>query len=360
MGETEQIKSALRRKKKTPPVGHLLSSGSTTLNLACSGSIEGAFPQGHYILFVGDTTSGKTWLTLTCFAEAVLKPEIWSDYRFIYDGAEFGALMDIERYFGAEVAKRMEPPEGKRDSPVYSQTVEEFYYHVDDALNAGRPFIYVQDSQDVLSSNAEQGKFDELKKAHRKGKEVSGSYGDNKAKVHSSNIRKLMGPLKESGSILVILNQTRDSFDLFKPSSYSGGRALLFYATLQLWSSVRQQLKRNVRGKQRQVGIVAKVAVKKNRLTGQERTVEVPIFHSCGIGDVDGCIDYLVSEGFWKKSKSGAIQVRGIGPDQEVKREVIIKAVEENGTEDDLRELVGMVWKQIEEASAVKRKRRYE
>jgi len=211
-----------------------------------------------------------------------------------------------------------------------------------------------------LSSNAEQGKFDELKKAHRKGKEVSGSYGDNKAKVHSANIRKLMGPLNESGSILLILNQTRDSFDMFQPAAYSGGRALKFYATLQLWSSVKRRLKKTVRGKERQIGIVAKVAVKKNRLTGKERTVEIPIYNSHGMDDVGSCVDYLVDEKFWVKSGSNSVCVKGLGPPKEMKRDAIIKSVEEDGAEEDLRELVVKVWEEIEAASAVRRKRRYE
>lgn len=360
MKKTEQIKKALRQKTEHEQEIKLLGSGSTLVNLACSGSVDGAFPSGHYFFMVGDTTSGKTWLSLTCFAEAVLRPELWSDYRFIYDGAEFGALMDIERYFGREVAKRMEPPEGTRSSPVYSQIVEEMYYHIDDALEKNKPFIYVQDSQDVLSSNAEQSKFGELKKAHQKGRDTTGSYGDNKAKLHSANIRKLMGPLKESGSILIILNQSRDSFDMFQPAAYSGGRALKFYATLQLWSSVKRRLKKMVRGKDRQIGIVAKVAVKKNRLTGKECTVEVPIYSSHGMDDVGSCVDYLVSEGFWKKTKSGVVCVKGLGPEQSLKRDAIIKLVEEDGAEADLRELVGKVWAEIEEASAVKRKKRYE
>lgn len=360
MSQTEQIKAALHGKKKTSMKQNLLGTGSTLLNLACSGSIEGGFLAGHYYFFVGDTTSGKTWLSLTCFAEATLKPEVWGDYRFIYDGAEFGALMDIGKYFGKEVAKRMEPPEGSRMTPIYSQTVEEMYYHIDDALEKGRPFVYVQDSQDALSSSAEQRKFAELKKAHRRGKDSTGSWGDNKAKVHSANIRKLMGPLKDSGSILIILNQTRDSFDIFSPSSYSGGRALKFYATLQLWSSVRRRLKKTVRGKERQVGIVAKVAVKKNRLTGKERMVEIPIYNSHGMDDVGSCIDYLVDEKFWVKSGSNSVCVKGLGPEQVMKRDAIIRMTEEDGAEDDLRELVGKVWEEIESASAVKRKRRYE
>lgn len=76
-----------------------------------------------------------------------------------------------------------------------------------------------------------------------------------------------------------------------------------FYATLELWTSVKEKIKKVVRGKPRQLGIVASVQVKKNRLTGKESTVEVPFYHSCGIDDTGSCVDYLVEEGRWKATR---------------------------------------------------------
>jgi len=357
---TDELKAGLRSKRrKQSPENGLLSTGSTLLNLACTGRVEGGFLKGHYYFFVGDSDSGKTWLSLTCFAEACLNPAFLG-YRLIYDAVEGGALMNIEHYFGKRVAERMEPPEvDDGGEAVNSDTAESFYYHVADALDFGKPFVYVLDSQDSLSSDAEVDKFEKHRKAYRGGKDAAGSYGDNKAKLHSSKLRRLMGPLQETGSILLILNQTRDSFSMFEPATYSGGRALKFYATLQLWSRRVGAITKTYRKKERQLGIVAQVRVKKNRVTGRDRSVKIPIYHSFGIDDVGSCVDYLISEGRWAKTKGGVITVKDLGPSWTGKHNEVVSRIEEDGMEEDVVSLVGETWQDIERACIVSRKSRY-
>ncbi len=367
--KADKAKAVLRRKKKPAKKTSIyLNSGSTMLNLACSGRIDGAFPIGKYVFFVGDSNSGKTFLGLTCLAEASIDSR-FDEYRFVYDATENGALMSISKFFGPGVEKRLEPPgRDKEGNPVYSRTVEDFYWFLDDAIEDGRPFIYIQDSQDALTSEADEKKFNQNKRKARKTSTESdyerstGSYGDGKAKVHSANIRRFIKPLESSGSILIVLNQTRDSFDMFEKAKYSGGRALKFYAHLQLWSSVKKQITKTVRGKPRQLGVNCKVQVRKNRVTGRDRTILVPIFHSHGIDDLSSCIDYLIDEGEWYKSKSGMIKASGLGPgfDDPMRQEALIKRIEEKELEDDLKELVGEVWQTIERACEIKRKKRYE
>jgi RecA/RadA recombinase len=359
--DADAVKEGLRQKhqREKYDLKEGLSTGSTILNLACTGDPNAGFLKGHYHFVVGDSVSGKTFLSLTCLAEASIKPT-FDDYRFIYDGGEGGALMNIKRFFGRGVADRLEPPAlGDDELPVYSETVEEFYYHVDDAIEANKPFIYIQDSMDSLSSDAEASKFEERKKAHREGKDTSGAYGDNKAKINSAYLRKVIGPLRDTGSILIVINQTRDSFDMFTRKTRSGGHALKFYATLELWSSVAGKIERQVRGKKRQLGIKCKIAVKKNRVTGRERTIVIPIYHSHGIDNTGSCIDYLIEEGFWKERR-GVIEVEGLGPTFKAKREKLVQKIEGEGLEEDVAELVGQVWNDVEKACEVKRKRRYE
>ena len=97
--KTKDIKKALltKRKKEVLTAKDFLSTGSTLLNLACTGFPNRGFVKGRYYFIVGDSTSGKTWLSLTCLAEASINPN-FKDYRFIYDNAEDGALMDITRF----------------------------------------------------------------------------------------------------------------------------------------------------------------------------------------------------------------------------------------------------------------------
>jgi len=340
---------------------NLLSTGCTLLNLSMTGRPEGGWVAGHYFLFVGDSDSGKSWFMHTTMAEASINPA-FDEHRLIYDNTEVKSLMDISRYFGQRCADRIEPPRVADGEPVFSQTTEEFYYHLDDAVEDGRPFIYILDSQDSLSSERESTKFDK-QKAKARGKKVQvsdGDYSDGKAKSHSANLRQFMGPLARMNSLLIVVNQSRDSFSMFERDSYSGGRALKFYAVAQLWSYHAGMLQREFRGIKRQLGIRSRVKVKKNHITGRMGDVEVPIYHSHGIDDVGCNVDYLLAEGIWAKNKKGIIKATGIGPAMELQREKLIRQIEEKGLEEDLAELVGETWKGVEEATAVKRKSRYE
>ena len=169
MPSINSIKKGLRKKSAIEVITDdcYLSSGSTMVNLACSGRSIGAFIKGHYYFFVGDSDSGKTWLCLTCLAEACLNPA-FKEYRLIYDATEHGAIMDWERFFGSRLAKRVEPPRMVKGEPIYSETAQDFYYHVSDAIDAGIPFIYILDSQDALSSKEEIDKFKKTKTAVRR------------------------------------------------------------------------------------------------------------------------------------------------------------------------------------------------
>lgn len=347
----DEIKDALSAKTKDGfSRSDLLSTSSTLLNLALSGHIEGGWCRGHYFLYVGDSSSGKTFLALSTLAEARIN-ERFKGYRLIYGDVEKGAMMNMEKYFG-NLIDRMEIT-----SP---ETVEEFYFELDDAFKKPKPFIYVLDSQDALGSQKSDKKFAELKASSRKGTKAAGSYGDGKAAVHSERIRRVCSNLKKTGSILLILAQTRDNLDggMFAPPTvYSGGRALRFYAAAQIWSSTKGKVTKTVRSKERQIGIISKISIKKNRLTGKEWEIRIPILFQYGMDDVGSCVDFLIDEKHWKGS-SGEIEASdfdGVSGS----RDEIIKMIEEKDLQGSLREVVGEVWLEIERACHVERKNRY-
>lgn len=358
----EDIKSRLVRTKTTdqPLFDKGLSTGSTLLNLACTGRPEVGFVQGNYYFLVGDSSSGKTFWVLTCLAEASLNKN-YNKHRFIFDNAENGALMDIGKYFGPSVASRLEPPEGTKKDPVYSSTVEALYYHLDDAFKANKPFIYILDSMDALTTDDEEDKFKENKTAYDKGKkDTAGTYGTSKAKQNSYGLRVVFNKLRVSESILLILSQTRDNIGFgsqYQPKTRSGGWALTFYCALELWTSIQGHITKTVKGKSRELGIHSKVRVKKNRLTGRDRTVVVPIYHSAGIDDVGGCVNYLIEEGHWEETKGGVITASEF--EFSGKPETLIHKIEKDNREEELRQLVGEVWDAIEDACSVNRKGRY-
>lgn len=357
----------LARRDKPTQEG-ALSTGSTLLNLACTDRPEIGFLKGGYYYLVGDSTSGKTWLSLSCFAEAC-RNKAFSSYRLVFDDVEGGALMDVEHYFGREVARRMEPPAVKKGLPVYSDTIESFYFHITDLLKEGKPFIYVLDSQDSLTSSAAAGKFQKQKKAAEEGEEAAGSYGDGKAKYHSEHLRMVLAGLRRTGSILIIIGQTRDNLGMgFEPKTRSGGRALRFYANLEIWTSIAGKIKRMVRAKERTIGVRCLAEVKKNRVTGKvgkDRSVQIPIYYDLGIDDVGSCVDFLISEKHWpklKKDDGKETKDRYDATDLLFKgtRNQIIAHIEEEDLEAKVRTLTAKVWKEIEDECMPHRKRRYE
>ncbi len=337
-----------------------LSSGDTVLNMHLSNTPTGGWKAGKYYVLIGESSTGKTWLAFTAFAEA-MRSEAFKDYRLIYDAVEGGADMDIQRYFGQKVFDAIEPPAGTKDDPQFSVTVEDFYDNLDNAMAAGTPFIYVLDSMDGLTSADDESKFLEEKEARAKGKTVSGSYGMSKAKRNKRGLLRATGPkgLRQSGSILMILCQTIDNVGFgFETKTRSGGNSLTFFATAELWLSLKKTVVKKVKDKDRPVGVETLVNIKKNRITGRRyEKLSIHIYHSIGIDDVGGCIDYLVAEGWWKAA-AGKIDATELKV--KLGREALVKYIEEKGKEGRVARLVAKCYREIASATVIERKRRYE
>lgn len=357
MKESQKIKKELAKEKSSGsvPSTELLSTGSTLLNLQCTGRTIGGFRKGKYHYLVGDSDSGKTFLSLSCLAEASINKN-FDNYRFIYDNAEDGADIDIEKFFGKAVAERIEPPAFIDNEAFFSSTVEEFYYWLEHNVKQG-PCIYILDSMDSLSSKQEQEEIEAGKKAYEAGKEEGGSYGDAKAKVNSRKLRNAKRKLRTNGSILIIVSQTRDDIgSRYKQKTRSGGHALHFYTPLEIWSSPTGNITKEVGGQPRQVGITCKLQIKKNHFTGKKGSVEIPIYHSYGIDDIGSCVDYLMDERHWKKIK-GSIEATEFGVT--CTREKLIRTIEQNKQQKELRSIVGKVWNDIQAALELNRDKRY-
>jgi hypothetical protein len=165
MSAAGEAKKALTSKSapQTTSAKDLLSTGSALLNLALSGDTRGGLAKGKYYLWVGDSQAGKSWVGLTTLAEAHLNKH-FDGYELIHANVEDGALMDKAKYFGKGFAERL-----KESRP---QTVEEFYYELDDLHAAGKKFVYLLDSMDSLTSEADEEQFQKVKKAHQAGREA--------------------------------------------------------------------------------------------------------------------------------------------------------------------------------------------
>lgn len=314
--------------------------------------------QRHLYITDHHIVTHNTWLAMQILAEAAINP-VFKDYRLILDNPERGNLMDVRRYFGDGLADRLEPPVKKG----HSETLDEFYDNVKTCCEAG-PCIYVLDSEDALDSEKDLEAQEEAAKARAKDKEVKGSFGMAKAKTNSTRMRSAHNVLEKHGSILVLIKQTRDNTGwdaTYRPKTRSGGKALTFYGTVELWFEAKSKIRRRIKGKERTVGRYLQVTFKKNRISGNDDfAVMLPFHRAHGFDEVGSLVDYCVEEGKWDtegKEEKKIIHATDFG--FAGLREDLIQKIESEGLESDLRLLVTGVWREIEAACSVNRKTRY-
>jgi RecA/RadA recombinase len=344
--------------------GEFLSTGSTLLNLAISGHIDKGYRCGTCNLVVGDSNSGKTFTSLTCLAEATKDPK-FDRYQFYYDNPEHGALMDLAKFFGKKCVARIQPPRrDEKGNPIFSRTLQEFYYNFDDTVKKGEPVIYVVDSIDALDSDEDTELFEENKELTRKGKETKGSFGMQRAKINSTHLRVVASKLQRTNSIMILVSQTRESpkmtpWGATTEKVRAGGKALKFYSRVEFWTSVKKDINARALGKDYQIGSLIEADFKKNHISGWENKVIFPIYRAVGIDDLGGCIGYLVNCGYWTADKE-TITTKGLKKNVKGKLETIAAHIQKHSWEQEIRQLVGKVWAQIEEKTRVIRKQRYE
>ena len=363
-GTTEAVKQIVKKvKEKEPAVEeekrecawidpyYLIPTGSTLLNCALSDHYQGGYQIGSVVNTIGDSGTGKTLLALNSLAEMTLFKR-FDDYRFIFDDVEAALAGNIEFMFGRSVADRIELTNR-------SSTIQDFYINLLKAIKDGQPFVYILDSMDALTSKEEQGRAAKMVNARKKEEETgekvkeAGSWKTEKPKITSEILRVTAREIKDKEAFVNIISQTRDNLGWgFSDKTRSGGKALKFYCCHEMWVSSTKPLKKlNER-----IGSNSKIQVSKNKLTFKRRTVEIPIYDNYGIDDIGSCVDYLVAEKIWKKTKQ---TIKAVHFNWEGNRDTIIKRIERGLREQELTQIVGRTWGNKEDLLKIDRKRRY-
>lgn len=316
----------------------LIPTGSAMLNLVLSNTVDGAFVPGSMVNIIGDSSSGKTFLAWSIFAEMIHSEE-FEEYDLVYDEPEAKFQWLVDDVFSPKM-KRVE-----MGPKVRSDTIELFYKKVKKRIKIGIPFVYVLDSFDSLTDIEEKAK-----------EEIERDYPA-KPRLASEMFRKICRDIEKTKSLLIVISQTRTAIGIKfgKKISRSGGKALKFYCMQELWLAVRN----HVRRKKRDVGVNVKAKTEKNHLTGRLRECEFPVIYDYGLDDITSCIDWMVGEGFWDKPEKK--QTIDTGRDfGKLTAEKLIKRIEKRGEEAALHGIVGECWQEIEESIKTMRKKRYE
>lgn len=316
-----------------------VSTGSTMLNLALTGDPYKGFRLGTINNIVGDSSSGKTILVWSVWAEALINHYL-DKYDIEYDDAESAFTFD-ESLFGSNTSRIIRS---------CSRYVQDFNVNLLKKLQSGKSFLYGLDSFDSLTSYEEEERSKELVKSGKQG----GSYKTEKPMHLSAILRETRDLIKEQKSLLLVVSQTRDNIGVTfgDKKTRSGGRALRFYSYHELWMAVKKHLKR----KDRDVGVETVIKVRKNKETGRVRIISFPIYFDYGIDDTGSMIDFLIEEKVWKKDGHSFDTGSDFGKISE--KDLIEETVRKEGRE----KLVGIVkgvWDEIESEISTDRPAKY-
>lgn len=333
--------------------GELFPTGVTLLNCACSGTPFGGFAKGKVVNIIGDSFTGKTLLALTVLAEISLLSQ-FDHYRFIFDDVETALEFNLRALFGKKLAERIE-------MYIISKTIEDWGTNLHKALIKKTPFIYIIDSFDALTSTAEQkrakAKATPPKRGEKKEK-PKGTYGLEKAKIAGEIFRAYIDAFKAQEALIIVISQTRQNIgNTFVPKTRSGGDALRFFSTHEMWLSHWGMI---WKGKIMEIGADVGVKITKNKLTGHRRRISFPIYDDYGIGDVHANVDYVIEEGIWKKAEGKervyqATEVMDIAG----QKPTLVNHILREGLQKPLQELVGHTWDAMEERESHKWGKKY-
>ena len=259
----------------TEPRTHyqFVSTGCTLLDCA----LGGGFVLGRVANIVGDKSTSKTGIATECLINFVKNyPEGRAAYR------------DAEAAFDQPYAEMMGLPLSKIDFGQPLLTAEELHRDlekfIERQIKADKPGIYIIDSLDALSDEAELER-DIGKK----------TYGANKAATLSEMFRRITPRVEASKVLFLVVSQVRDNIGAMFGEKHkrSGGKALDFYASQIVWLAHLGQLKRTYKKIQRPYGIEVGFNVKKNKISFPFRKGEFEFHFGYGIEDLKTNANWL-------------------------------------------------------------------
>jgi recombination protein RecA len=248
-----------------------ISTGSLGLDVALG---IGGLPRGRIVEIYGPESSGKTTLTLQVIAEA---QKLGGTAAFI--DAEHALDPSYAEKLGVQV-----------DDLIVSQpdTGEQALEVTEMLVRSGAIDVLVIDSVAALTPKAE----------------IEGEMGDShmglQARLLSQAMRKLTGVIKQTGCLVIFINQIRMKIGVMfgSPETTTGGNALKFY------SSVRLDIRRigAVKSGDEIIGNETRVKVVKNKVSPPFKQAEFQIMYGSGIYHMGEVIDLGVKQNLVDKS----------------------------------------------------------
>jgi len=337
----EQIKKVSKESVDKPtPVrfNNIVSTGSTTLDLAISGSRVpgGGVPGGILIEVFGPSGSGKTAILEEICASTQAKG---GEIHF----ADTEARLDKEyaRIYGVELDKKN-----------YSRphTVDDFFNLISNFKPKNPDVIntIAADSLDALTTDWQiEGKD---------------KRGQRRAKQFSEGLRLVKKSIRDNRDIIINSNQVRDGEH---GEVTPGGKGIPFYCSLRIRVAQVEMIERSktlrittkgsddkniIKEKEikKIIGIKSVCYIKKSTIDDPFRTANIYLIFGYGIHDIMGNLQYL--KDITRDTRYDAITKKYQSIDKAV------KWIEDNNLEEELKNKVIDLWGEVQKLFEVKRK----
>ena len=273
-----------------------ISSGSTILNLYLSNNIDGGYRKGTAVRIHGPEGSGKTALAVATEAVVASNSDRYKDYKTVYTDLEGGLTINLAKRYGKNVAEKIDVQVPEELSEITIQSL--FQEAV--SLFSDSSAILVTDSTDTLKTIKQKQLDEENKKLVADGKEPKENAMMEAAKVFSTELPKVMSPLRMHDSLWVLISQNRATPNPYeKNAAYhvSGGNALLYYVSDRLnTKEVGKITKKDPFGNEHKIGQIVEVKILKNRGTGKLGEIKLALYDQYGFDDEVSVFDWLADE----------------------------------------------------------------
>lgn len=268
----------------------MFDSGITTLNLAISGNPDTFARPGNTVSYIGQSNAGKTVLALTTSAASFYK----YGHKPLFYALEPNVMIDIERLFGKKFAKALEVVTD------LDLTLEGWQKDVRARFKtAKKSMVVTLDSTDALKCEADIAALDGKSLAKKKATDTPEEEEKKEKKAQraaaatawSKCLSEVTKSVGINEGLLILTSQVRTSPGVLFGSPFyrSCGAALDFFSEIRVWmwgSNAEKVEKVNVGG-------WTKIEVKRNKVTGDARTIYAPIYPSYGIDDTRAMLHFL-------------------------------------------------------------------
>lgn len=344
----ESIDDTILNKKEKTASTVRFPTGSDLMDIQVGGGEGKGYPGGKIINVVGDKSSGKTFLACEIIAASYYKYK--ERLKWVYDDCESGFSFDTKKLYGVEIMPK------DHDKRIKSKLVEDAYGNARmffESLKDGQLGIYIIDSLDALNDKEGDQIADEQYTRFKKRKQSpeekvekeKGSYRMAKPKYLSNTFfPKLSELVEQKNGLLIIISQVRCNLDpmSFEKYTRAGGKAMDFYAHTVLWlASVEDITKKGI-----PIGAVTKAKNTKSKTPRPRRSVFVKLLFDYGIDNIQSNIDYLYEfltpRGVLIKNPEGEWD------GEKLSRLNLIKHIEENNLERELKVRMVEKWEAVE------------